>query len=128
MIFFIVYHFALPALVGYAPGLMSRRILGVVNLAYLCALSQFFMARIIAALYARAAGRFDEMARKIIYKLKDGNRLRQDEDIPPPFSKRRISGKLNLRMPERLRRQLALEAARWGISPNRLINLKLTAN
>jgi uncharacterized membrane protein (DUF485 family) len=72
VIFFIVYYFALPALVGYAPGLMSRRVLGVINLAYLFALSQFFMAWIIAALYVRAAGRFDEMARKIINRLKGG--------------------------------------------------------
>jgi predicted HicB family RNase H-like nuclease len=49
------------------------------------------------------------------------------EDIPQPFSKRRFSGKLHLRMPERLHRQLALEAARQGISLNQLINLKLTA-
>jgi uncharacterized membrane protein (DUF485 family) len=70
VIFFVVYYFALPALVGYAPELMSRRVLGVINLAYLFALSQFFMAWIIAALYVRAAERFDEMARKIIDKLK----------------------------------------------------------
>jgi len=69
VIFFIVYYFALPALVGYAPGLMSRRVLGVINLAYLFALSQFFMAWIIAALYVRAAGRFDQMARKIVHKM-----------------------------------------------------------
>ena len=68
-IFFIVYYFALPALVGYAPGLMSRRVLGMINLAYLFALSQFFMAWIIAALYVRAAGRFDQMARKIVHKM-----------------------------------------------------------
>jgi predicted HicB family RNase H-like nuclease len=49
------------------------------------------------------------------------------EDIPQPFSKRRFSGKLHLRMPERLHRQLALEAAQQGISLNQLINLKLTA-
>src|SRR5512145_1119268 len=54
VIFFIVYYFALPALVGYAPELMNRRVLGVINLAYLFALSQFFMAWIIAALYVRA--------------------------------------------------------------------------
>jgi uncharacterized membrane protein (DUF485 family) len=72
VIFFIVYYFALPALVGYAPGLMSRRVLGALNLAYLFALSQFFMAWIIAALYVRAAGRFDAMARKIINRLKGG--------------------------------------------------------
>src|SRR5689334_10671366 len=55
-IFFIVYYFALPLLVGYAPQLMSKRVLGVINLAYLFALSQFFMAWLIAALYVRAAG------------------------------------------------------------------------
>lgn len=71
-IFFIVYYFALPVLVGYAPGLMSKRVLGVINLAYLFALSQFFMAWLIAALYVRAAGRFDAMARNIINKLKGG--------------------------------------------------------
>ena len=72
VIFFIVYYFALPALVGYAPGLMNRRVLGVINLAYLFALSQFFMAWVIAALYVRAAGRFDALAHNIINKLKGG--------------------------------------------------------
>jgi uncharacterized membrane protein (DUF485 family) len=65
-VFFIVYYFALPVLVGYAPGLMSRRVFGVVNIAYLFALSQFFMAWIIAALYLRAASRFDKMEQDII--------------------------------------------------------------
>jgi len=65
-IFFVVYYFALPILVGYAPQLMSKQILGVVNIAYLFALSQFFMAWIIAALYVRAASRWDRMARSII--------------------------------------------------------------
>lgn len=66
MIFFIVYYFALPVLVGYARPLMETRVLGPVNLAYLFALSQFFMAWIIAALYVRAANRFDRQAREII--------------------------------------------------------------
>ena len=61
-IFFIAYYFALPVLVGYAPKLMARRVFGVINLAYLFALSQFLMAWIIAALYVRAAGRFDALA------------------------------------------------------------------
>jgi len=43
-------------------------VLGRVNLAYLFALSQFFMAWILAALYMRAADRFDEMAKGIIKK------------------------------------------------------------
>jgi uncharacterized membrane protein (DUF485 family) len=65
-IFFIVYYFALPVLVGYAPDLMNRRVFGTVNLAYLFALSQFFMAWIIALLYVRAASRHDRMAREIV--------------------------------------------------------------
>ena len=47
-VFFVVYYFALPILVGYAPHFMSTRVIGVVNLAYLFALSQFFVAWIIA--------------------------------------------------------------------------------
>src|ERR1700730_10212198 len=67
-IFFIVYYFALPVLVGYAPGLMSKKIFGVINVAYLFALSQFFMAWIIAALYLRAAAKFDKMEHTVIEK------------------------------------------------------------
>lgn len=67
-LFFVVYYFALPALVGYAPGLMAKKVLGVINLAYLFALSQFFMAWIIAALYLRAAARFDKLERDVIAK------------------------------------------------------------
>lgn len=68
MIFFIVYYFALPVLVGYARPFMEKRVLGPINLAYLFALSQFFMAWMIAALYVRAANRFDRQARDIIEK------------------------------------------------------------
>jgi uncharacterized membrane protein (DUF485 family) len=66
MIFFVVYYFALPVLIGYARPFMERRVWGPVNLAYLFALSQFFMAWIIAALYVRAAARFDKMAAEVI--------------------------------------------------------------
>jgi len=66
--FFIIYYFALPVLVGYAPALMATKVLGVLNIAYLFALSQFFMAWIIAALYLRAASRFDKMEQGIIEK------------------------------------------------------------
>ncbi len=65
-LFFMVYYFALPILVGYAPDLMRREVIGPLNLAYVFALSQFFMAWIIAALYVRAANRFDKMAGKIL--------------------------------------------------------------
>jgi uncharacterized membrane protein (DUF485 family) len=65
-IFFIVYYFALLILIWLAPDLMSRRVWGVVNIAYLFALSQFFMAWILALLYVRAANRHDRMARDIV--------------------------------------------------------------
>jgi uncharacterized membrane protein (DUF485 family) len=65
-VFFILYYFALPVLVGYAPDLMRTKVFGVVNLAYLFALSQFFMAWILAALYLRASRRFDRMARELV--------------------------------------------------------------
>lgn len=65
-IFFIVYYFALPVLVGYARNFMETRVFGAVNIAYLFALSQFFVAWIIAALYVRAAGKFDRMAADVI--------------------------------------------------------------
>lgn len=68
-IFFIVYYFALPVLVGYAPSLMDTSIFGPVNLAYLFALSQFFMAWILAYIYLRRAGAFDAMAKNIIARL-----------------------------------------------------------
>jgi uncharacterized membrane protein (DUF485 family) len=41
-------------------------VIGSVNLAYLFALSQFFMAWIIAGLYVRAANRFDRMSRDVL--------------------------------------------------------------
>src|SRR5688572_7569459 len=64
-VFFIIYYFALPVLVGYAPEFMARKVWGAINIAYLFALSQFFMAWIIAAIYLRAAARLDRMAAKI---------------------------------------------------------------
>jgi uncharacterized membrane protein (DUF485 family) len=69
-VFFVVYYFALPVLVGYAPEFMKKTVFGVINIAYLFALSQFVMAWVIAALYVRAAGRFDKMAAAILAKLK----------------------------------------------------------
>jgi len=65
-VFFVVYYFALPILVGYAPQFMATKVIGEVNLAYLFALSQFFMAWTIAGLYVKAAGNFDRLAKDII--------------------------------------------------------------
>lgn len=74
-LFFIAYYFALPILVGYFPALMERQVLGSINLAYLFALSQFFMAWIIMWLYVRRARQFDAMERDIINSMKHQGRV-----------------------------------------------------
>jgi uncharacterized membrane protein (DUF485 family) len=66
---FIVYYFALPILVGYAPAFMATRVIGPVNIAYLFALSQFFVAWLIAFLYVRAASRFDRQGKSVLEHL-----------------------------------------------------------
>lgn len=68
-IFFVAYYFALPILVGYAPEFMATPVMGPVNLAYLFALSQFFVAWLIAWLYIRAASRFDRMSADVLARL-----------------------------------------------------------
>jgi len=65
--FFLIYYFALPVLVGWFPALMKTRI-GPVNLAYLFALSQFFMAWIVAGFYDVKAARWDKAATALIAK------------------------------------------------------------
>lgn len=70
MIIFVLYYFALPLLVGYARPMMERRVFGAVNVAYLFALSQFLMAWIVAALYVRAAAKFDRMAQEVLQERK----------------------------------------------------------
>jgi uncharacterized membrane protein (DUF485 family) len=79
-VFFIVYYFALPVLVGYAPSLMERKVFGNVNLAYLFALSQFFVAWGIAALYLRAASRFDLMAKQILQQQIERDIMERDAE------------------------------------------------
>lgn len=54
--------------------------------------------------------------------------IESKELIPEPFGKRSFSGKLVLRMPEYMHRQLVIEATQQGISLNKLLNLKLEAN
>ncbi len=65
-VFFLVYYFALPYLVGYHPELMERKVWHEVNWAYLFALSQFFMAWGLAAIYVVMAAGWDRKARAII--------------------------------------------------------------
>lgn len=68
-IFFTLFYFALPILVGYFPELMKRRVFGPVNVAYLFALSQFVMTWALAAVYMRQAARFDKREHEIISRL-----------------------------------------------------------
>src|SRR5689334_5088939 len=70
-LFFVIYYFALPVLVGYFPDAMSVRVAGRINLAYLFALSQFVMAWALMALYVRRARRYDAMADALLQRLKD---------------------------------------------------------
>ena len=66
LLFSFVYYFALPLSVGYMPNLMNRKVIGSINVAYLFALSQFFVAWIIAGIYAWFANhKFDPIAEKI---------------------------------------------------------------
>ncbi|MGI9172850.1 MAG: DUF485 domain-containing protein [Chthoniobacterales bacterium] len=65
-VFFLLYYFALPYLVGYHPEWMQRKVWGDVNWAYLFALSQFFMAWILAAFYVVVAAGWDRKARAIV--------------------------------------------------------------
>jgi uncharacterized membrane protein (DUF485 family) len=71
-IFFIVYYFLLPWLVGYYPQKMDMRVWGKVNIAYLFALSQFFVSWLLAWLYVRAARKWDDAAKNILNRLKGG--------------------------------------------------------
>ena len=70
-IFFVAYYFALPLLVGYWPEVMSTRVFGPINAAYLFALSQFAMAWILMALYVRRARDFDEQAEAVLRRLSE---------------------------------------------------------
>lgn len=74
-IFFIVYYFALPVLVGYLPSVMDKKVWGQVNIAYLFALSQFFVAWAICWLYVRAARKFDDYGARILKRLEDEGKV-----------------------------------------------------
>lgn len=66
LVIFLLYHFALPVMVGYAPRLASTRIAGTLNVVYLFALSQFVVGWIIAGLYLLAATKFDALSRDLL--------------------------------------------------------------
>lgn len=78
----------------------------------------------LAAHGASPLAALQEMTAVVEYVLED--LAESGEAIPPPLSKRPFSGKLHVRMPEHLHRQLALEAAQQHVSLNQWINLKLS--
>jgi uncharacterized membrane protein (DUF485 family) len=69
-IFFLVYYFALPVLVGWFPELMKKKLTDGVNVAYLFALSQFFMAWAVAGFYVVKASGWDKAAVAVLAKFK----------------------------------------------------------
>jgi uncharacterized membrane protein (DUF485 family) len=72
-LFFVAYYFTLPILVGWFPDIMDEKMVGEVNLAYLFALSQFFMAWILAFLYVGAAAGWDRQAAALLARFKNGS-------------------------------------------------------
>lgn len=77
-IFFLVYYFALPVLVGFfgvnadgTPGFMDTRIAPGLSIAYLFALSQFIMAWVLAFIYLLAfAPKMDKIIQSIVSTVK----------------------------------------------------------
>lgn len=67
--FYLAYYFTLIVLVGFAPEIMARPIFGSLNSAYVFALSQFFMAWILAALYLKRSVRYDAEVAAILKRL-----------------------------------------------------------
>lgn len=65
-VFFLGYYLLLPVLVGYAPRLMSTRVIGSVTVAYCFALSQFVVGWTIACLYLKASSRFDQLVKDLL--------------------------------------------------------------
>ena len=68
-IFFTIWFFALPILVGYAPDFMSQNVFGNFTVAYLFALSEFVMTGVIVAIYLRKAKHYDTLAAAIRAKV-----------------------------------------------------------
>ena len=65
-----VYYFLLPIGAAYTPGLFKVKVIGVINFAYLFALSQFFVSWGLALYYAHVANKdFDRLTRELIDEL-----------------------------------------------------------
>jgi uncharacterized membrane protein (DUF485 family) len=69
-VFFIAYYFALPILVGYFPKLMETQVVGKVNVAYVFALTQFFVAWAVMAAYVWRARFFDRLCKDVVERIR----------------------------------------------------------
>lgn len=74
-IFFLVYFFALPVLVGFAPAFMSRPAFGYLTYAYVFALSQFVMTWTVMVLYLMQARKSDLIEAQIVRRVKSRFRV-----------------------------------------------------
>ena len=69
-VFSTAYYFLLPIGAAYAPGLFKIKVLGVINIGYLFALSQFFVSWGLAHYYAHVANRdFDRLTQDLVKEL-----------------------------------------------------------
>lgn len=64
-IFFVIYYFSLPILAGYT-SFLNTPVTGAINGIYLFALSQFFMAWVLAILYVRHANKTDQLVKELV--------------------------------------------------------------
>lgn len=67
--FFLFNFIGFAVLVGYAPKLASIRLIGTINVAYLCALLQFVLGWTIAGLYLVASSRFDRLTKDVLAQV-----------------------------------------------------------
>jgi uncharacterized membrane protein (DUF485 family) len=71
-VFFVVYYFSLLVLVGWFPGVMKQPVFGLLNWAYVFAVSQFFMAWGLAFVYVRKAAEWDRQAADLLNRVQKG--------------------------------------------------------
>ncbi|GCE31799.1 hypothetical protein KDA_72830 [Dictyobacter alpinus] len=73
-IFFLLYYFVFLIIVGYFPDIANASVFGNINVAYLFALSQFFMTWILMGIYVWRAGAFDRLVERIVARVRGENK------------------------------------------------------
>ncbi len=64
IVFFIVFYFALPVLIGVT-SVLDAKVIGAINLAYIYAYAQFAMILVLTHLYLAKAKRWDELVEQM---------------------------------------------------------------